>query len=106
MSRPDVVFDRRVQLLLDQETYQRVADEAARTGRSVNAVLREAITARYADEEADARRAAAARELLEMMKASEHEPPFEGFDEDAYYENDWSREMKRLETEGRQASAS
>lgn len=67
MSRPDVVFDRRVQLLIDQATYNKVAAEAASSGRSVNAVMREAISAAFddSDDRADELRAVAARRLLE-----------------------------------------
>ena len=50
-------LERRVQLLLDQERYERVAGEAKESGRSVNAVIREAIDARYPPG-AEARRAA------------------------------------------------
>ncbi|MFT4286200.1 hypothetical protein [Nocardioides sp.] len=103
MSRPDLQFSRRVQLLLDPATYQRVADEAEKTGRSVNAVLREAISARYDNDEeaAQRRRSEAARQLLAYMEASSDEEPYDpaDFDEDAYYENYWSREMKRLDAE-------
>lgn len=37
------VMDRRLQILLDQARYERVAAEADRSGRSVAAVIREAI---------------------------------------------------------------
>lgn len=37
------ILERRVQLLLDQEQYDRLAHEANRSGRSVNAVIRQAI---------------------------------------------------------------
>ncbi|KGN31021.1 hypothetical protein N802_05295 [Knoellia sinensis KCTC 19936] len=40
-------LERRLQLLLDHERYARVAAEAERSGRSVNAVIREAIDAHY-----------------------------------------------------------
>lgn len=40
-------LERRLQLLLDQERYERVAAEAKESGRSVNAVIREAIDAHY-----------------------------------------------------------
>jgi len=40
-------LERRLQLLLDQERYERVAAEARESGRSVNAVIREAIDAHY-----------------------------------------------------------
>ena len=41
------VMEKRLQLLLDQERYDRVAAEAKRTGRSVAAVIREAIDFRF-----------------------------------------------------------
>lgn len=37
------VLERRLQVLLDQQRYERVAAEARRTGRSVGAVIRTAI---------------------------------------------------------------
>ncbi|PRY49957.1 ribbon-helix-helix CopG family protein [Knoellia remsis] len=40
-------LERRIQLLLDQERYERVAAEAEKSGRSVNAVIREAIDVHY-----------------------------------------------------------
>ena len=36
-------LERRVQLLLDADRYERIAAEAKRTGHSVNAVIRDAI---------------------------------------------------------------
>ncbi|MGH3443853.1 MAG: hypothetical protein ACRDPB_00625, partial [Nocardioidaceae bacterium] len=71
------VMERRLQLLLDADRYRKVADEARRSGRSVAAVIREAIDRRFADEEREAERAAAARRLLASMKASDNEPPYE-----------------------------
>lgn len=63
------VMERRLQLLLDQDRYARVAEEARRSGRSVAAVIREAIDARFSDDhDDDARRAAAAREFVQMAK--------------------------------------
>lgn len=55
-------LERRFQLLLSNEQYGRVADEAKRTGRSANAVIRAAIDRHYPST-ADARKAAVA-ELL------------------------------------------
>jgi hypothetical protein len=55
-------LERRVQLLLDPRQYTAVEREAAREGRSVAAVIREAIDARLAS--GDSARAAAARRLL------------------------------------------
>lgn len=40
-------MDRRLQLLLDEARYERVSAEAARSGRSVAAVIREAIDVSY-----------------------------------------------------------
>lgn len=59
------VMGRRLQLLLDQERYDRVAAEAQRSGRSVAAVIREAIDLRFVGEQ-DAVRMASAAELLAM----------------------------------------
>lgn len=58
------LLERRLQLLLDQERYARVAGEAERSGRSVAAVIREAIDVRFADEGADARRSEALGKFL------------------------------------------
>lgn len=41
------VMDRRLQILLDAARYERVAAEAERTGRSVGALIRDAIDACY-----------------------------------------------------------
>lgn len=40
-------LERRLQLLLEREQYDRVAAEAKRSGKSVNAVIRAAIDMRY-----------------------------------------------------------
>lgn len=55
------VLDRRVQILLDEERYQKVAREAKRRGVSVAAVVREAIDRLPSD--AERRRAAIAAVL-------------------------------------------
>lgn len=68
-------MEKRLQLLLDQERYDRVAGEAARSGRSVAAVIREAIDMRFADAEADARRAAAGASFLAMTAEPDLEEP-------------------------------
>ena len=54
------VLERRLQLLLDTPRYDRVAAEAERSGRSVAAVIREAIDLRFPDDGDEARMAAAA----------------------------------------------
>lgn len=61
------VLDRRVQLLLDPEQYEQLEREAARTGRSVAAVIREAIGARLT--RSGGTRAAAAQRLLRVADA-------------------------------------
>ena len=43
-------MERRLQLLLDRERYARVEDEARRSGRSVSAVIRNAIDVAYPGE--------------------------------------------------------
>ena len=51
------VMERRLQLLLDQARYDKVANEAERSGRSVAAVIREAIDRRFPADERDRQRA-------------------------------------------------
>ena len=60
------LMERRLQLLLDKERYDRVEQEAKRSGRSVAAVIREAIDVRFDDEAAA--RARAARSLLDRTR--------------------------------------
>lgn len=60
------VMEKRLQLLLDAHRYQQVAAEASRSGRSVAAVIREAIDVRFEQDEARERRAAALGEFLAM----------------------------------------
>lgn len=55
------MLNRRTQLLLDDERYERLGRRARATGQSVAAVIREAIDAKLAEgDEATARRAAGA----------------------------------------------
>ncbi|MFV0464057.1 MAG: hypothetical protein ACK5MP_12815 [Nostocoides sp.] len=62
------VLERRLQLLLDMDRYERVAREAQLSGRSVNAVIREAIDLRFpAQREA---RHAALGEFLALIATS------------------------------------
>lgn len=60
-----------MQLLLDQDRYERVADQASRTGRSVNAVIRDAIDLHVDDSH---RRAIAMSALLEQSAEQEDDP--------------------------------
>jgi len=78
------VMERRLQLLLDEERYSRVAREAQESGRSVAAVIREAIDFRF-DGAAD-QRAAALRFLLTMTDTTSAEP-----------EPDWAESKKAIE---------
>jgi hypothetical protein len=57
-----MALDRRLQLLLDEERYQRVAALASQQGTSVAAVIREAIDRGLPS--SDRRRSAAGRRLL------------------------------------------
>lgn len=57
-------LERRLQILLDRDRYAKVEGEAARSGRSVAAVIREAIDLRFASEEAA--RASAAAAFLDL----------------------------------------
>lgn len=70
------VMERRLQLLLDRGRYALVLDEAERSGRSVAAVIREAIDRRFADDGAR-RRAAAARLLAMTSETNGVEPDWE-----------------------------
>lgn len=67
------VMARRLQLLLDDERYRLVSEEAERTGNSVAAVIRGAIDVRFESEAVLVRRSAAASRLLMMT-----EPPDPG----------------------------
>jgi predicted DNA-binding protein len=79
------VMERRLQLLLDQERYDRVEQEARRSGRSVAAVIREAIDVRF---ESDfSIRAEAIRSLLEETR------------EPVGVEPDWSESKELMDRE-------
>lgn len=67
------LMERRLQLLLDEARYARVAGEAERSGRSVASVIREAIDFRFPDDD-DARRAAAAAAFLALTAEGVGEP--------------------------------
>lgn len=73
-------MEKRLQLLLDAHRYELVAAEATRSGRSVAAVIREAIDLRFEEAEARERRAAALGEFLAMG------PDPDGPDEDVVAE--------------------
>lgn len=66
-------MERRLQLLLDQARYERVETEAKRSGRSVAAVIREAIDLRF-DDGAELRKAALNRLLASTETAVGVEP--------------------------------
>lgn len=63
-------MERRLQLLLDAERYARLAGEAERSGRSVAAVIREAIDFRFPGED-DASRMQAAVDLLSDSRGAD-----------------------------------
>lgn len=67
-------MEKRLQLLLDRDRYERVAGEARRSGRSVAAVIREAIDVRFTDPEDEAR-LAAGRALLARLDHRGDERP-------------------------------
>jgi hypothetical protein len=67
-------LSRRTQLLLDEERHARLAEEAQRTGRSIGALVREAIDVRFEREEQAERRRAAAGELLGAPRLGDREP--------------------------------
>lgn len=63
-------MERRLQLLLDNARYERLATEAERSGRSVAAVIREAIDVRFPADDIEVRARAAGR-LLELSADAE-----------------------------------
>lgn len=67
-------MEKRLQLLLDADRYRRVCEESVRSGRSVAAVIREAIDLRFPDDGSEARRRAAGT-LLELSATPSPEPP-------------------------------
>lgn len=69
-------MERRLQLLLDEARYRRVAAEADSSGRSVAAVIREAIDQRFPDD-GELARAEAARRFLERTADRDDEEPME-----------------------------
>lgn len=66
-------MERRLQLLLDADRYARVAGEAERSGRSVAAVIREAIDFRFPDA-GDTGRMQAAVDLLHLSRHPDDVP--------------------------------
>lgn len=87
-------LERRLQLLLTEEQHARLAAEAARSGRSVNAVIREAIDRQHPDEAT--RRAAALQRFLDLTEVPDPGPPETweeikaSLDEDFYGGKPWS----------------
>jgi plasmid stability protein len=68
------MLTRRTQLLLDDERYRRLDQRARATGRSVAAVIREAIDDKLAAEDAGASQRAAGEWLLAQPLPSKPEP--------------------------------
>jgi hypothetical protein len=62
------VLEKRLQVLIDAERWDRLEAEAARTGRSIGAIVRSAIDLKFAG--AGSVRAAAAHRLLEAAQVS------------------------------------
>ncbi len=65
-----------MQILLDDGRYARLERAASKEGRTVAAIVREAIDARVGSED-HGRRRTAFRELLEEQMPAEHEPDWE-----------------------------
>lgn len=68
------MLNRRTQLLLDDERYARLDARARATGRSVAAVIREAIDAKLAEHDDDSARQAAGAWLLSQAAPDAPEP--------------------------------
>ena len=66
-------LERRLQILLDNDRYDRVEAEATASGRSVAAVIREAIDLRFRDDASV--RALGARDFLASVEADERPEP-------------------------------
>lgn len=79
-------MERRLQILLDADRYDRVSAEAERSGRSVAAVIREAIDFRF-PEHGDRERARAAVQLLAMTEEPDSGPPMDPADYKAAYDD-------------------
>jgi Ribbon-helix-helix protein, copG family len=68
---------RRLQVLIDDERYERLRREAERTGAPVGAIVRAAIDERFAAGVDRQERRAAARRLLTASQPSGREPDWE-----------------------------
>lgn len=90
------VMERRLQLLLDQDRYDRVAAEAQRSGRSVAAVIREAIDARFPDR--DPERGEALRQFLTMTQDADEGPGESWAEMKAIYDDELAAKFDRLES--------
>jgi plasmid stability protein len=77
------MLNRRTQILLDEERYARLERRARQTGRSVAAVIREAIDDALLEEELAGQRRAAGRWLLDQPLPTDPEP-------------DWSETKREL----------
>ncbi len=64
---------RRTQILLDEERHRRLEEEASQTGRSVAAIIREAIDLRLGEADRARRRLEAGRRLLAAPRSAGHE---------------------------------
>jgi len=76
---------RRTQLLLDEERYRRLQQEADATGRSVAAIIRDAIDARLEEVSRGRQRRVAWQALLDQpAPAYEREPDWDDVKDDLY----------------------
>ena len=71
------MYDQRMQLLLSKAQRARLDRESRATGRSISALVREAIDTHYQVEADRNRRLAAARALTDGRRKVEHIPPAE-----------------------------
>jgi predicted DNA-binding protein len=83
---------RRTQILLDEERYRRLQEQADESGRSVGSVIREAIDAKLGGDERARRRVEAGRRLLAQPPPTHYarEPDLEDWDDDLLDEK-WRR---------------
>ncbi len=79
------VLTRRTQLLLDEERYRRLQQEADATGRSVAAIIRDAIDARLEEVDRGQQRRTAWQGLLDQSAPKyEREPDWDDVKDDLY----------------------
>jgi hypothetical protein len=71
------MLNRRLQILVDDERFERLARESERTGAPVGELVRRALDHEYPSSQRDVEREGAGRELLAMAPPPDPEPDWE-----------------------------